>query len=136
MTNSRSLLRERSLRAYTKERITDALTNIVSELNDSSSLTDSLFHVFGRALESATLHIYILREERIRWTDSENYRQTKIWLPVPNLAVSKQIVALPRKTLSTVVNLITGHNWLNYHNVKILLQQYALQPQTRRQGLI
>ena len=54
-----------------------------------------------------------------RWTDSDNYRQTKIWLPVPNLAVSKQIVALPRKTLSTVVNLFTGHNWLNYHNVKI-----------------
>ena len=54
-----------------------------------------------------------------RWTDSSNYRQTKIWLPLPNPAVSKQIVALPRKTLSTVVNLITGHNWLNYHNVKI-----------------
>ena len=54
-----------------------------------------------------------------RWTESSDYRQTKIWLPALNLAVSKQIVALPRKTLSTVVNLITGHNWLNYHNVKI-----------------
>jgi len=50
-----------SLRAYTKERKTDALTNIVSELNDSLSLTDSLFSRFGRALESATLHIYIAR---------------------------------------------------------------------------
>ena len=54
-----------------------------------------------------------------REVDSEEYTQTKLWFPVPNPAVSKQILALPRKTVSIFVNLVTGHNWLNYHNVKI-----------------
>ena len=61
-----------------------------------------------------------------RWKSSADCRQTKIWLPELNKQLSKQLTELPRKTLSTVIHLLTGHNWLNYHNFNIHQEESKL----------
>jgi hypothetical protein len=55
---------------------------------------------------------------KIQWTDRPDCRQTKLWLPEPNRKLSRDILRLDRKTLSIIVQLITGHNYMNYHQAK------------------
>ena len=49
------------------------------------------------------------------WADLNECRQTKHWFPAPNTLVSAQLLRLGRHQLSAMVQLITGHNFLNRH---------------------
>ena len=49
------------------------------------------------------------------WTNRQDCRQTKQWLPTINRSVSYEILGLQRRTLSWVVQLITGHNHMRRH---------------------
>ena len=64
-----------------------------------------------------------------RWSDSIEYRQTKIWLPKFNRKFSKYCLHSTREELGLLVNMITGHNWLNYH--ESLVSQGEVSPLCR-----
>ena len=49
------------------------------------------------------------------WTSLEEARQTKIWFVRPDKALSSQITLLNRSNLGLFVQMVTGHNRLNYH---------------------
>jgi len=50
------------------------------------------------------------------WTAGQHCRQTKYWFPIPNQKLSRQLLMLNRNTYSMMIQLITGHNYLNYHH--------------------
>ena len=50
-----------------------------------------------------------------QWLERIDCRQTKMFFPTPNKSVSARLVGQDRKTYSEVVQLITGHNYLNRH---------------------
>ena len=50
-----------------------------------------------------------------RWTQSTDCRQTKQWFPVTNNTVSKKLMRTTRHQLGHIVQLVTGHNFLRYH---------------------
>ena len=55
----------------------------------------------------------------VEWQKSIECRQTRIFFPTPNPKQSKNLLVFGRKKLGQLVQLITGHNWLNYHQHKI-----------------
>ena len=59
------------------------------------------------------------KEWNQRWISSLEFRQTKIWFPVINRKKSEFLVNLDRKNLGMMVQIITGHCRLNYHESKI-----------------
>lgn len=50
-----------------------------------------------------------------QWCADTTCRQTKLWLPQPNTAYFKNIMKHDRATISLLVQAVTGHNHLNYH---------------------
>jgi len=52
------------------------------------------------------------------WQSNPHCRQTKYWFPKPNEKLSKQLLKVGRKELSQLIQFITGHNYLNYHQSK------------------
>ena len=55
-----------------------------------------------------------------RWIESESknqYRQTRIWLPVVNQEFSKTMLTFDRIWLGQMVQFLTGHGWLRRHVV-------------------
>ena len=50
-----------------------------------------------------------------RWTQSTECRQTKQWFPVTNSSLSKKLMRTSRHQLGQIVQLVTGHNFLRYH---------------------
>ena len=50
-----------------------------------------------------------------RWSISDNCRQTKQWMPLTNKIKASKLVNLDRKSLSLAVHLLSGHNYLRYH---------------------
>ena len=57
-----------------------------------------------------------------RWTDKkrkDEYKQTKLWFPVIDRRKSKNLLSLSRVQLGHIVQLITGHNRLMYHQSKM-----------------
>lgn len=54
-----------------------------------------------------------------KWQSRPDCRQTKQWFPAPDPLVSQQIMRLNRRSLSTLVQIITGHNFMNRHNAVI-----------------
>jgi len=54
-----------------------------------------------------------------RWQALPSCRQTKQWFPTLDRGKSKQIIMSDRKTLSTLVQLITGHNYLKRHDALV-----------------
>ena len=59
------------------------------------------------------------KEWNQRWISSQEFRQTKIWFPVINRKKSEFLVNLDRQSLGMMVQIITGHCRLNYHESKI-----------------
>ena len=53
------------------------------------------------------------------WISEKDCRQTKIFFPVVNPKQSEFLLNLSRKQLGQVVQTITGHNRLKYHEHKI-----------------
>ena len=61
-----------------------------------------------------------LRQEwNTRWQNLTTCRQTKLWFPSLDLSKSKQLMKLSRPSLSILVQAITGHNSLAYHESKL-----------------
>ena len=54
-----------------------------------------------------------------KWTENAAYRQTKLFYPVINPKKSKEVLKQNRKELSKYVRFITGHNFLNRHNLLV-----------------
>ena len=54
-----------------------------------------------------------------RWQARSDCRQTKQWFPTPNPLVAKQLMRLTRRSFSTIVQIITGHNYMNRHNAVV-----------------
>ena len=50
------------------------------------------------------------------WQQREDCRQTRQWFPEVNLQASRTIAKMDRRELSTVVQVITGHNFMNRHS--------------------
>ena len=57
----------------------------------------------------------IKSEWRERWYQLKQARQTRIWFPSLNKKASKFLIKQPRKELGLMVQMITGHNFLNRH---------------------
>ena len=57
----------------------------------------------------------IKSEWRERWYQLKQARQTRIWFPSLNKRASKFLIKQPRKELGLMVQIITGHNFLNRH---------------------
>jgi len=51
-----------------------------------------------------------------RWQARTDCRQTKIWFPEVNKPYSQRLMHLDRTTLSIMVQIITGHNFLRRHS--------------------
>ena len=51
----------------------------------------------------------------MEWEGYPHARQTKLFLPNPDLNISRQLLSLPRQDLTRVLNLVTGHGPLGYH---------------------
>jgi ribonuclease HI len=63
-----------------------------------------------------------------RWKSAKEYRQTKLWFPELDPGKSKQITNNSRNTVSTMVQGITGHNFLMRHQHLI---SYEVSPKCR-----
>ena len=54
------------------------------------------------------------------WTRNEKlYRQTRFWFQEPNINISKKLFRQDRTTFGKTIQVITGHNYLNYHQNKL-----------------
>jgi len=53
------------------------------------------------------------------WQARKDCHQTKLWFSGPNKNLSEKIIRLPRNQISILIQLITGHNYLNYHQSKV-----------------
>ena len=53
------------------------------------------------------------------WENDKTCRMTKLFLPQPDKNKSKQLMALSRGQMRRLIELITGHNNLNYFQSKI-----------------
>jgi hypothetical protein len=51
----------------------------------------------------------------LRWINFPTCRQTKIWLPTPDLKKSAKLLALDLSHLGIVRKYVTGHNFLMPH---------------------
>ncbi len=49
------------------------------------------------------------------WKNLDQARQTKKWFPEPDLGMSSKLFTLDRYAFGQMVQVITGHNYLNYH---------------------
>lgn len=58
-----------------------------------------------------------------RWKSSTEFRQTKLFFPEIDRKKSEILGKLDRKTLSLMVQVLTGHNRLNYHESKVNTMQ-------------
>ena len=56
-----------------------------------------------------------------RWSQRTDCRQTKHWMPTICKRISFEIVSLGRKPISWLIQLLTGHNFMNRHEA--LVQQ-------------
>ena len=54
-----------------------------------------------------------------RWYSTKHYRQTKIWFPSLNRKFSRSLMNLNRTELGLSVQMLSGHNRLNYQEAKI-----------------
>ena len=49
------------------------------------------------------------------WDGEDGFRQTKLWFQSVNLKISKILLKSDRVTYGHLIQIITGHNYLNYH---------------------
>ena len=50
-----------------------------------------------------------------RWQSSEEYRQTKVWYPTPDMPKSEQLMSLSRPTVGRMARFHTGFAFLRRH---------------------
>ena len=66
---------------------------------------------------------WIRRQHLQRWRDRTDCRQARELVEGPKPGVTKRLLSLPRKTVSMLVGVLTGHNTLNRHLSVMRIQQ-------------
>ena len=66
---------------------------------------------------------WIERQHLQRWRDLRDCRQARELVDRPRSGFTKELLNLPKKTVSMLVGLLTGHNTLNRHLTVIGIQQ-------------
>ena len=56
---------------------------------------------------------------KLRWLESTDCRQTKIFFPEPNQKLSKELLHLNRTDLGLCIRHLTGHSFFRYHRSKV-----------------
>ena len=56
-----------------------------------------------------------MKKWRSSWTLQTQCRQTKLWSALPDHDISKALLETNRKVLSYLIQIISGHGFLNYH---------------------
>ena len=59
------------------------------------------------------------KEWNQRWISSSEYRQTKLFFPKLDIKKSGSIITLNRQNLGMMVQVLSGHNRLRYHQSKM-----------------
>ena len=62
---------------------------------------------------------HLLAKWTDRWQQRTDCRQTKQWLVKPDWSVAKKFLSMTRLQLSAVVQIITGHNFMNRHQAVV-----------------
>jgi len=83
--------------------------------------TDPLFLMTDRPALSKKIITKAINEVidskwNAEWSLDPHCRQTKLWFPTCNELKSRQIVSLNRLEHSNVIQMLTGHNYLNRHS--------------------
>ena len=71
--------------------------------------------ILGEGSCKAILNEKMLKSWTELWETEDRFRQTKLWFPKLDLTASKSLLTHDRVTYGHLVQLITGHNYLNYH---------------------
>jgi ribonuclease HI len=95
--------------------------------HNENELVDAVANAGAQAPEPATVipfpsnHIKgILQDDMVRkwnqrWHDEDQFRQTKLWFPNICLNTSKKLLKSDRYLYCQLIQVVTGHNYLNYH---------------------
>jgi hypothetical protein len=90
-----------------------------------ASLGPEPFLPYAKILCKQETKLILLKRWTAKWQKSIDYRQTRIFFPLPDASVSKNLLHLSRKHLGLIIRHGNGHSNLNYHQSK---QQPGLSP--------
>ena len=79
---------------------------------------------YDTTLMHTTLNEFKLEEWNDRWANLDEAKQTKLWFPRIDKALSKDLLKLSRASLGQIIGFISGHNWLLRHQRKIYINPY------------
>jgi hypothetical protein len=68
-----------------------------------------------KSLVKNTLERELIRLWQERWDSEDRFRQTKLWFPKIDHETSKWLFKLDRCSYGHIIQIVTGHNYLNYH---------------------
>ena len=73
----------------------------------------------------------LLKSWNQRWTNEVTCRQTKLMLPSPDQNFSKYLIQSSRTELSSLIQFLTGHNYLLYQQFIFCLLYTSPSPRDR-----
>ena len=79
---------------------------------------------YDTTLMHTTLNEFKLEEWNNRWANLDEAKQTKLWFPRIDKALSKDLLKLTRVSLGQIIGFISGHNHLLRHQRKIYNNPY------------
>jgi hypothetical protein len=74
---------------------------------------------YDTTLMHTELNEFKIEEWNERWNNLDEAKQTKLWFPRIDKALSKDLLKLSRVSLGQIVGFTSGHNWLLRHLRKI-----------------
>jgi ribonuclease HI len=86
---------------------------------DEMGTNKKLFVAMSLAELKANLDLAIRVSWTKRWQSQDKYKMTKQFLTCPNQQAGKRACNLSKSSLSRLVQLITGHNFLSYFQFKL-----------------
>ena len=92
-----------------------AYATVVSKSKNVQVKNDS---AAPRGWISKIVNDHFYKKWSVQWqnTNSEMYRQTRLWFPHgARPEISKALVKKNRSSLGTIIQFMTGHGWLNRH---------------------
>jgi ribonuclease HI len=82
---------------------------------EGTLLPDSIGAATSRNAKKTEIKQATMKNWNERWNNLDTCRQTKIFFPHVDLTKSKKIIKEDKSTVSTLVQVLTGHNFLNRH---------------------
>jgi len=106
---------------WIKAHATSAGNNHADALAKAGSLTQTSWDVSPRHTVTITflknqLLQHTLDSWTMEWQSHPTCRQTKLWFPTPDRALSRKILKLDRKDIGVLIRWLTGHNFLRRHS--------------------